>query len=255
MTADPTTSRWLVRPRPNPGAQLRLFCVPFAGAGSTIFRRWPPGLPTTIEVCAVQAPGREGRLLEAPYNRLAPLVATAVEELGPYFTPPFAFFGHSLGAVVAFEIARKLQRQGRPGPSHLIVSGRTAPQFPRRRPSLHDLPEDEFRDELRRLEGTPAAVLENDELMELLLPVLRADFSVSDTYEYSEGPPLDCPITALGGTEDPWVDGDELEGWRAHTRASFTCYQFAGNHFFLHSAEDELLTFLGDLLSPSGWAR
>jgi medium-chain acyl-[acyl-carrier-protein] hydrolase len=154
-----------------------------------------------------------------------------------------------MGAIIAFELARKLRREGRILPELLIVSGRIAPQLPLRRGSLHDLPELEFRQELRRLEGTPPAVLEHEELMQLFSPMLRADFAVNDTYVYHDEPPLVLPIVAFGGIDDPWVSRGELDAWRAQTAATFTPHPLPGKHFFLQSAEPQLLALLSQILS------
>jgi 4'-phosphopantetheinyl transferase len=154
-----------------------------------------------------------------------------------------------MGALVAFELARRLRRDGRPGPRHLFVSGRMAPQF-RKGDPCHALPEPQFREELRRLGGTPHEVLEHPELMRVLVPMLRADFAVCETYVHNPAEPLDCPITAYGGLEDDAVRPDQLEGWAAHTRAGFHLRMLPGNHFFLHSAEARLLQMLADELAP-----
>jgi medium-chain acyl-[acyl-carrier-protein] hydrolase len=255
MTADPSPTRWLVRPRPDPEARLRLVCFPFAGGGASLYRRWPDGLPPSVEVCAVQPPGREERFREPAYRSLPPLVAAFLDAAGPVLERPFVLFGHSLGALVAFEVARALRREGRPGPLHLFVAGRIAPQLTSRRRPAHDLPDAEFRAELRQLQGTPTAVLDHDELMQLLAPLIRADFAVVETYAYRDGPPLDCPITALGGTEDPWVNREELEAWRSQTTAAFDCRQLPGNHFFIQSAEALVLEQVGRVLARTGWSR
>jgi medium-chain acyl-[acyl-carrier-protein] hydrolase len=254
MKSDPTQG-WLYLPGPNSQAALRLFCFPYAGTGATVFRRWPASLPAGVEVCGVRLPGREGRLREPAFDRLAPLVEALAAALPPALDRPFAFFGHSMGALVAFELAHRLRRDGRPGPRHLFVSGRTAPQC-HLDTCRHTLPEPQFREELRRLGGTPREVLEHPELMQVLLPILRADFAVCETYAHEPDEPLDCPITAFGGLEDETARREDMEGWAVHTRAGFRLRMLPGNHFFLHSAESRLLQMLGDeLTTPSGERR
>lgn len=154
---------------------------------------------------------------------------------------PFAFFGHSMGALLSFEVARELRRQHGIVPVHLFASGRRAPQAPDRDPPIHQLPDPAFLDELRLLDGTPEEVLEHPELMELMLPVLRADMAVSETYVYKPEDRLACSISAFGGLQDSEVDYDGLVAWREQTRRSFTLQMFPGNHFFLKSSQSLVL--------------
>jgi medium-chain acyl-[acyl-carrier-protein] hydrolase len=240
-----TRNSWVKCPKPNPKAQLRLFCFPYAGGWSLSFRTWPDNLPTTVEVCPIELPGRGTRLSEAPLTRLEPLIEKLTQALLPYLDRPFAFFGHSMGGLVCFQLARFLRQNYGLIPSHLFVSGRGAPHFPRQEPPIHGLPEPDFLEELRRLNGTPEAVLAHLELRSLLLPALRADFAILETYVYTPAPPLDCPITAFGGLQDLEVTCEKLEAWRVQTSASFSLQMIPGDHFFLHSAE----TFLCQLLS------
>lgn len=235
-----TTDSWVVYPKPNPQASLRLFCFPYAGGGASIFRKWPQCLPVAIEVCSLQLPGRETRMKEPPFTRLTPLVQAITQVLLPHLDRRFAFFGHSMGALVSFEVARQLRRQYGLSPVHLFVSGAGAPHTHQPSPPIHDLPEPEFIEELRRLNGTPEEVLEYAELMQLMLPILRADFAVYETYAYSNEPPFDFPISVFGGLQDK-VTRDRLEAWRDQTSASFSLEMLPGNHFFLHTAQLLLL--------------
>ena len=235
MSPPPALDTWLPFRRPNPAARVRLFCLPFAGGGASAFRAWSESLPLTVDVCAVQPPGRETRFREPAYNRLKPLVAALADAVRPSFDVPIAFYGHSMGALTAFELARELRRRGGPIPSRLIVTGRMAPDAPPRRIPLHTLPDAEFRTELKQLGGTPSAVLDNDDMMRLYLPVLRADFAAHETYEYVEEPPLGCPILAVTGAEDTLAPPNELSGWRRHTTAAFEAHVVPGGHFLLQS--------------------
>jgi len=243
-----TTSSWISFVKPAPAARLRLFCFPYAGGGAMIFRKWADALPSTVEVTALRLPGREGRLREEPFVSLAPLVRTINEVLEPYLDKPFAFFGHSMGAAIGYEWARLLQGERGLQPLHLFVSGRRAPQYPDDDRHTYALPEKEFVEELKRLNGTPREVLDHPELMEMMLPLLRADFSVCGGYEYSPGPPLNCPITAYGGLSDTSVTRATLEGWREHTTSTFTLRMLEGDHFFLHSSQSLLLRVLSQAL-------
>lgn len=249
-----TSNPWLVIQRPNPRATLRLFCFPYAGGSTLIYRAWANSLPAHVEVCGIQLPGRGSRMHEQPFFDLAELVETLAPVLAPHFDKPFAFFGHSMGAAISFEMARLLSREGKEGPRHLFVSGRRAPQFPETDRPTYNLPEPEFIEELQRLNGTPRELLENPELMQLMLPLLRADFTLCQTYKLKEAPPLACPITACGGLADKCVTREPLEGWRQHTSASFALRMLPGDHFFLHTDQSTLLRVLGQELAPLGLA-
>jgi medium-chain acyl-[acyl-carrier-protein] hydrolase len=247
----PSPDPWLPFVRPNPSARLRLFCLPFAGGGAAVFRGWADGLPASVQVCAVQPPGRETRYREPAYDRLAPLIVALADALRPYLDRPYALFGHSMGAAVVFELARELRRRGERSPERLAVSGRGAPHLPPRHGPLHTLPEPEFRAELRRMRGTPAAVLDNDELMRVFLPTLRADFAAHGTYACTAEPPLDCPVLALGGVQDPLAPYADLDAWRQHTRSSFELRMLNGDHFFLQSQRPLVLQYLARFLEPA----
>jgi medium-chain acyl-[acyl-carrier-protein] hydrolase len=244
MTAAAAVDSWIAFRKPNPQARLRLFCFPYAAAGAAVFRTWQGGLPADVEVCPIQYPGRGTRLLEAPFTRLFPLVQALAPALGPLLDKPFAFFGHSLGALVGFELARQLRRQSGVQPVRLIVSAARAPQMPLRHRPIHALPEGEFLEELRRLNGTPEEVLEHAELMQIMLPLLRADFAVFETYECLPEPPLTCRISSLGGLLDQRVSRGDLDAWRTQTSASFSLRMFPSNHFFLNTERPLLLQVL-----------
>lgn len=243
-TARAAANRWLHAFKANPKAGVRLICFPYAGGTAMVYRSWAQRLPAEVEVLAVQLPGRASRMQEPLHFDLPRLIEAMAPVLAPHLEAPFAFFGHSMGAMIAFELARLLRREGRAGPLRLFVSGRSAPQLNRTHAPLHDLPQPELLRELGRLNGTPREVLEHPELMELMLPILRADFSVCDTYEYREEPPLDCPITAFGGLQDAGVPRRNLEAWREQTSGAFTLRMLPGDHFFLHSDESLLLRLL-----------
>jgi medium-chain acyl-[acyl-carrier-protein] hydrolase len=248
----PALEAWLPFRRSNSAARVRLFCLPFAGGGASVYRPWDGGLPLTAELCAVQPPGRETRFREPPYTRLAPLVVALADAIEPLLDLPAVFYGHSMGAITAFELIRELRRRGKPKPARLIVGGRRAPDGPPRGAPLHALPDPEFLDALKRLKGTRSAVLENDDLMRILLPVLRADFAAHETYEYVDEPPLDCPILAVSGADDAICPPDELEGWRRHTRAGFEAATLPGDHFFLQSHRPMLLNLIARNLPSFG---
>ncbi|MEA5513954.1 thioesterase II family protein [Nodularia sp. UHCC 0506] len=239
-----TKNPWLIFPQPNPQAKLRLFCFPYAGGGASIFREWYKQLNHEIEICAVQLPGREDRLIETPFNHLQSLINALSQEILPNLNQPFAFFGHSMGGLISFELARYLQQKHDLKPLHLFISGAKAPHILATKPPIHNLPQPEFIQELRRFNGTPAAILENREFMELFSPTLRADFAVLETYIYTESAPLSCRITALGGLEDTEVTLEKLVAWKQHTTNNFSIEMLPGDHFFLNSHRVQLLEIL-----------
>lgn len=233
--------RWLAYREVNPQARLRMFCFPYAGGGASIYRGWSSSLPGAVEICPVQLPGREGRLRDKPFERCDELITAVADALDPLFNLPFVFFGHSMGALIGYELSLELRRRGRPLPLHLFVSGRRAPQVPSDEDPIHDLPEAEFLEQLRDLNGTPEEVLRHEELMRLLIPVLRADFAVNETYAYVGGEPFDFGISAFGGLSDQEVPREELDAWRQQTRGKFRIRMLPGDHFFLHGAKDLIL--------------
>jgi medium-chain acyl-[acyl-carrier-protein] hydrolase len=244
MTGTKAFSPWLLQTRPNPNAVLRLFCFPYAGGSAQIYRKWAQRLPPAVEVCPVQLPGRGNRLREPLFTDLDTLVLALAEAVPSYLDKPYAFFGHSMGALIGFELAHRLREREINGPAQLFVSGHRAPQFSREESLSYNLPEPEFLEELRRINGTPREVLEHPELIQLMMPLLRADFKVAQTYEYRPGPPLDCPITAFGGLRDEDVSQEQIAGWREQTRAEFSLHMFPGDHFFIHASEALLLEIL-----------
>ncbi|MFT3776142.1 MAG: thioesterase domain-containing protein [Minicystis sp.] len=246
MTAPDPTATWIVK-KPRPAARLRLFCFPYSGGGASSFRGWADAMPS-LEVCAIQAPGRETRMREPAFVRMEPLVADLTKAIRPLLDRPFAFFGHSLGSFVAFETARALRREGAPLPRHLFLSGCPSPQTHVIEHPIHDLDDAKLVEAIRRYQGTPDEVMKNDELMKLVLPLLRSDFTIYETYAPPSEPPFDIPITALGGLQDDHATREQLDGWRAHTTKSFVLRMFPGGHFFVHAVRSQLLgTVLQDL--------
>lgn len=247
-----STKPWLVCHQPNPYADLRLFCLPYAGGGASIFRTWPDALPVSVEVVPVHLPGRETRISEQPFRRLQPLVGAIADAVAPHLSKPYAIFGHSMGALLGFELARHLRREGLPLPLHLFVSARDAPQHFEGCVQTYALPEPDFVEEVRGLNGTPSGVLEHPELRKLVLPVLRSDFELLQTYSYAHEPELDCPISAFGGQQDYRLTREHLEGWRKQTSASFTLDMLPGDHFFLRPSQQLLLDLISNKLNLRG---
>lgn len=238
-------SPWLAYHKPNPGAKIRLICFPYAGGGALSFRAWRDSkLLADVEVCPVELPGRGARLNEPPFTLLIPMAQSVLKGLLPLLDRPFVFFGHSMGAMIAFELARLLRAEGKAGPRHLFVSACRAPHLAHTETVSYDWPEEEFKKELRRLRGTSESVLSQPELMRLMLPLLRADFAITQTYEYQTDQALECGISVYGGLEDEDLRRDDLEGWRDHTAGPYKLRLFPGDHFFLSSSQTLLLRVL-----------
>lgn len=241
---------WITCPRPNPQARIRLFCLPFAGGGASAFFNWANELSASVEVCPIQLPGRENRMSETPFTQLTTLVQVLTRVMQPYLDKPFAIFGHSMGAKISYELSRQLSQTYSVLPQHLFVSGSRPPHMPEESP-IHQLPEQEFLREVLQFNGTPKTIMENEKLMTLFLPLLRADLTLDETYIYQPCSPLACPITVLGGIEDAEVDHDDLLAWREYTTNSFAVQMFPGDHFFLRSVEKDILRILSASLQKA----
>jgi surfactin synthase thioesterase subunit len=242
------TDLWITRPVPLRDPQRRLFCFPHVGSGAAQFYAWADLLPT-VEVCPVRLPGRETRMGEAALTRLSDLVDAIREAILPWLDRPFALFGHSMGALLSFELTRALAAAGDPLPDQLIVSARRAPHLPERETDMHSLEEPRFIAELGRRYGPRATLLLDDpELRAVFLPVLRADFQAVETYTYVAGEPLPVPITALGGLDDPRATEDELRGWRTLTQSTFALHRFAGDHFYHQAARRDVVATIKSVL-------
>ena len=235
------SGEWIVRPKRS-AAPMRLFCFPHAGSGASAFGGWGEDLGADAEVCFVQTPGRENRLRESLYSSIAELVPPLIQGISGLLDRPFVFYGHSLGATIAFEVARRLRRTVGMSPDHLFVAASPAPQLPWSHPPVRFLPEGEFLREIQtRYGGVPQEVMESAEVRDVFVPILRADVTMVETYTYSPDAPLDCEITAFGGLDDPMVSQPSLEAWQQQTSSGFSLQMLPGNHLFLRSARKTLL--------------
>ena len=240
----PKNNPWFVLFERRPTAKLRLFCFPYAGGSAMIYRTWAASLPDMIEVIAVELPGRGARLREPTFTSLESLVNAIGQQIMPHLHTPFALFGHSMGAVISYELARLLETEFGVKPLCLFVSGREAPQIPDPDPPPRKIGRDELIERLRRLNGTPTEVLEHGGLMELMLPVLQADFELLYGYEYKPRPLLRCPITAFGGLLDARTPQSHLRAWREQTVGDFNMHLLPGDHFFIRTSQRALLEVL-----------
>ena len=235
---------------------MRLFCFPPAGGFGSLINKWEAHLPAGIQLVPVCLPGQGKRYRERPIASLSPLIDSLLRWIQPQLPSEYAFFGHSMGGLVCLELARNLIARGVHGPSGLFVSGCEAPDLFDIQPKIHNLPAEQFITRLRQLNGVPPLVLENPELMELLLPSLRADFTVCETYKFEPGPPLSCSITAFGGDCDPEVTTEGLRAWRRHTTGSFNWHMYPGDHFYLIHHWPSVAAVIGDRLAACpAWVK
>jgi surfactin synthase thioesterase subunit len=246
----PAPQPWLRTLSREPWPELRLVCLPHAGGSAAAYAAFPAGLPRGVEVVGVELPGRGTRHDEPPLRSLDAVVMGVAGALAELPARRWAVLGHSLGAIVAFELVRRLRRDGGPAPELLIVAAREGPHLPLARDPVHELPDEGFLTALDHLGGTPPEVLDEPELMAAAMPALRADFAISDTYEHVEGEPLGVPILALGGRDDPDVEPARLEAWEEHTTAGFSSTVLPGGHFFVRQCEPVVLQILARELQP-----
>jgi medium-chain acyl-[acyl-carrier-protein] hydrolase len=246
-------SPWLEHARPRPSARLRLFCFPFVGADASIFRTWSECLPEYVEVLPVQIPGRGKRFRETPIKQLTVLKEKLFDALSPFFDRPIAFFGHSMGALVAFEFARHVQACRNQEPLCIFVSGCKPPhsklRASRDAKPISRLSEQDFIAELARLNGTPRELLEDRDSLRAFIPVLRADFELLETAEYEHDPVLKCPIIAFCGTNDVQATPDTMQRWRELTSGTFNFNLIAGDHFFPVRCRTRFLSVLADKIA------
>ena len=222
----------------------RLFCFPYAGAGAVVFSRWPELLPDDLEVCVPSFPGRDTPISTPAIASMDLLVESIAADMANRLDLPFALYGHSMGAFFAFELARKLAGLGQ-APAHLFVAAQRAPTLSYARLPIFHLPDSQFLAAVvERYRNIPQSLLDNRELMALLLPTLRADFALSEDYRYRAADPLHCPITALGGIDDPEIRRDQLDAWSVETTGPFAVQLLTGGHFFLQDSGIELLTLM-----------
>ncbi|MER7967169.1 thioesterase II family protein [Streptomyces ardesiacus] len=254
MTTDIRTgtapgTAWLPSGPAAPGSP-RLFCLPNAGAGAAVYAGWKRHATGGVQICPIQLPGRAERFAEPPYDRAGELVDALLDAIGDRFTGEYALFGHSMGAAVAFELARRLETDGRTPPAHVFVSGRAAPHIVEPNRALRDLPLDAFIAELRRIGGTPEEILGERELMERLQVLLRADFAVNETYRCPVDEPIAAPLTVLGGDRDARAPVASLHAWQPLTTGPFEVRVYPGGHFYLNDRLAELVGLMSRFTRP-----
>ncbi|WP_018014701.1 thioesterase II family protein [Teredinibacter turnerae] len=239
------SQRWLPRVESNPDAELRLFCLSYAGGGASVYYPWRHVVPDLVEVCPVQLPGREERVDEPCISEFDQVVELLAPVMGEYLDIPYMIYGHSMGAGLAFELSHRLLNDYDKPPSHLFVGAHRSPTQPYGYPSVKSTSEDVVLDVLSGFEGMPEAILKNRELLDLFLPILRSDLLVCETYRYRERTPLACPITLFTGRDDKNVTSQELVGWGDQTTGPFVHQELEAGHFFLKSHQKQLLELVG----------
>lgn len=242
---------WLHRFPTASAPVARLFCFHHAGGNAMAFRLWQGALPEGLELAAIQLPGRSNRLREPPVDRVEPMVEAVAEAISNFQDLPYVFFGHSMGALLAFEVARAIASAGHNLPQQLFLSSHKPPHLPRPNRDIHQLDDDAFLAELdSRYGGVPAEILEHRDLLDLLLPALRADVTALETFVAADRTPIACPITALGGERDRSAGFEQLEAWRGYTTGAFVVRQFPGGHFYLNDFRDDIIAEVARALSP-----
>ncbi len=238
-------SEWIIPFQPLSKPQLRLFCFANAGGSPAQFRTWQGQLPEDVEVCPIQLPGQGSRFREQPHTRVSSLIENLMEAITPSLDVPYAFWGYSMGSIIAFELARSLKASGYAAPTQLYIAARRAPHVTPRDTPIHALPETAFIEAIQtRYNGIPAAVLQEPDLLALFLPVLRANFELIETHDYQSEDLLDCPVLAFGGLSDPTVNSAEINAWGELTHNTFQYFMFPGDHFFVQNHQPAILQIL-----------
>lgn len=227
-------NRWFYVPKPNPNARLRLFCFHYAGGIAEMYHKWGEEIDQDIELCSIQLPGHSTRGAESPFRDMNALI----EELGvimqPYINKPFAFLGHSMGAMILFDYVQYLIKYNQPLPNHLFIAARKAPNKPSFHPHLHMLSDDEMIEFVRGLDVRPDVIMNDIGLLKKSIPTVKADFEMVEKWEYDVNTiTTQIPITVFGAYDDEYVTKEELELWREFTYASFMAHYFEGDHFFI----------------------
>lgn len=237
-------NKWIMRSNTSKSYKCRLFCFPFAGGSAATYKTWALGLPESVEVCPINLPGRGTRFNEEPYSDMDSLTDALASALAPEITLPYYFFGHSMGCMIAFELCRKLRILGQDEPRHLFLSARPGPSAITHKVMAQNISDEDLIGMLEALNGTDKDVLANKELLDFMLPALRADMTIVQNHTYAQDLPLAASFTVFGGVDDPTVQKQELLQWRLQSESSFRLHMLKGDHFFLNTDKDSLLKII-----------
>jgi len=242
-------NKWCVIPRPNPTADIKLICIPYAGGSASIYIPWINYLPHNVELVIIQPPGRSSRISETPLDNMSKLINEMGLVLPKILNKPYILFGHSLGSKIAFEIIRKSTSLHIPHPMFFIASGSAGPQKKNNRDITYNLNDDEFISKLEEMDGTPKDVINNKELMSIVLPTLKADFKISETYQFTGNKYFNIPLSVLGGEYDVDINLDDLKLWQYFFNSTSEITIFSGGHFFINSHKEEVLEKINEIIS------
>lgn len=248
MIPETLSPKWISCPKSLPQPKLRLICFPPAGSGTIIYQKWATQLPPDVEMWSIRLPGRETRLRDPLFYSLPPLIESIANTLAPHLEQPYLLFGHSLGSLISFELSRHLNHLGKPLPQQLLLSGHRAPHRPPLNPPIHQANDELFLARIKAMGGTPDAFFEMTDLVELMLPTLRADFTIWENYQYQEDSPLDIPITVFGSDEDRDAAEADFFAWEQHTSSEFVAHMFHGNHFYFQDDPQPLIALMNNSL-------
>lgn len=240
----PKFNAWVTCPQPEPHALARLFCLPFAGGGASIYRSWGKELAPTIEVCPIQIPGRENRFSETAHRDIKTLAPAIASQLQFYLDKPYIIYGHSMGALISFEVLRILQDKGQPLPHIAILGAHRAAHLPPKRKPMSELDDGAFISKLTTFGGFPREVLESQELLQFVMPTLRADFTLCDGYQHEQSEPIDCPLVMIAGEHDTEVAPQDMQPWDVHSTQPARLISLDAGHFFLKTHQAELMQII-----------
>jgi surfactin synthase thioesterase subunit len=246
---------WFLRRSPRPHASMRLFAFPFAGAGASVFNAWHENLDRHIELLALQPPGRGARFGSPLVSTMTVMANLVVDAMRPFLDKPYAIFGHSIGALTAFEVVRTLRHRGLPGPTRLFASAKRAPHLPPLGPQIHGLPDADFIQAISAYEGMPPEVLADPDLLAVVTPILRSDFKMSESYRHEVEAPLDCDLSLFGSVRDPFVPAPDLQAWAPLVSGKVDCRMFAPGHFFVATHAQEVIAAVNETLASAAAGR